>query len=259
MSGIQKILHPTDFSENARHAFQSACALARDNKATLVVLHVMMPSVSPVQEQPLPDPLRSAESQQSLPPLPWPEPSDPHIRLEHRLAEGDAAEEILRLAASLQCDVIVMGTHGRTGLGRLLTGSVAEEVLRKAVCPVLVVKTPLRAAPDAARERAANPGEPVEVLPLGSALASAQTRVLVRGPAVEVSRLIVRTGQEISRNRTQGDVIIHCLEGRVTLATLGKTQALEAGRLVYLPAAQAHTIKGIDDASLLLTILTSNP
>jgi nucleotide-binding universal stress UspA family protein/quercetin dioxygenase-like cupin family protein len=256
MPGIQNILHPTDFSENARHAFQSACALARDNKATLVILHVMMPSVSPVQEQPLPDPLRSAESQQSLPPLPWPEPSDPHIRVEHRLAEGDPAEEILRLAASQHCDVIVMGTHGRTGLGRLLTGSVAEAVLRKAVCPVLVVKVPLGAAQDVAQEAIANPGDPVDVRPLGTALASAQPRLLVRAPTVDVFRLIVLAGQEISRNKTDGDIIIHCLEGRVALAALAKTQTLEAGKLVHLPAGEPYTIKGIDDGSLLLTILS---
>ena len=48
MPGIQTILHPTDFSENSRSAFQTACALARDYHATLLVLHVMMPSVSPL-------------------------------------------------------------------------------------------------------------------------------------------------------------------------------------------------------------------
>ena len=48
MPGIQTILHPTDFSENSRPAFETACALARDNQATLLVLHVMMPSASPL-------------------------------------------------------------------------------------------------------------------------------------------------------------------------------------------------------------------
>ena len=143
MPGIQTILHPTDFSDNSRPAFQMACDLAGVNHATLVVLHVMMPSVSPLMESLPPDPLQPAESQGSLAQLPWPQPSDSQIRVEHRLAEGDPGDEILRLSEALRCDLIVMGTHGRTGLGRLLTGSVAEEVLRKAVCPVLVVKTPL--------------------------------------------------------------------------------------------------------------------
>jgi nucleotide-binding universal stress UspA family protein/quercetin dioxygenase-like cupin family protein len=256
MRGIQTILHPTDFSENSRPAFQAACAMARDYQATLVVLHVMIPSASPLVEELPPDPLRSAESQRATAQLPWPEPSDPRIRVEHRVAEGDPGEEILRLTEALPCDLVVMGTHGKTGLGRLLTGSVAEEVLRKARCPVLVVKAPLRAAPDAQQETSARPGDPVDVRPLGTALAAAQTRLLVRAPAVKVFRLIVRAGQEISRHKTDGDIIIHCLEGRVALAALGKTQTLEAGILVHLSTSEPHTITGIDDASLLLTTLS---
>jgi len=62
--------------------------------------------------------------------------------------DGDAAEEILRVAEEVRCDLIVMGTHGRSGLGRLLMGSVAEQVMRKARCPVLTVKCP--AAPQSA-------------------------------------------------------------------------------------------------------------
>jgi nucleotide-binding universal stress UspA family protein len=68
-----------------------------------------------------------------------------HFKLpvERRMVQGVPAEQILRLAQETECDLIVMGTHGRTGLGRLLTGSVAEQVLRKALCPVLTVKAPL--------------------------------------------------------------------------------------------------------------------
>jgi nucleotide-binding universal stress UspA family protein len=71
------------------------------------------------------------------------QPSDPAVKIEHRLAEGDPAREILRVARETGCDLIVMGTHGWTGLGRLLMGSVAEQVVRKATCPVLTVKTPI--------------------------------------------------------------------------------------------------------------------
>ena len=253
MPGIQKILHPTDFSESSRYAFQTACALARDNHAPLLVLHVMIPSVSPVLQQPPPDPFQSAESQQSLAPLPWPQPSDPQIRVEHRVAEGDPADEILRLTEALRCDLIVMGTHGRTGLGRFLTGSVAEEVLRKASCPVLVVKTPLRAVP--VEETTAKPGEPMDVRPLGSALASAHTRTLLRTTAVEVVRLIVRAGQEIPRHTSQSGILVQCLEGRVAFTAFGTTHTLEAGTLLYLPTGEPHSVKGIENASLLLTIL----
>jgi nucleotide-binding universal stress UspA family protein/quercetin dioxygenase-like cupin family protein len=255
MPGIQKILHPTDFSDNARTAFESACCLARDNHATLVVLHVMMPAVSRVLQQPVPDPRQSAESQESLPQLPWPQPSDPQIRVQHRLAEGDPSEEILRMAASLPCDLVVMGTHGRTGLGRFLTGSVAEEVLRKCTCPVLVVKTPLPAAPAAPAETTAKPGEPVDVRPLAGSLGSSRTHRLVRSGALEVIRLIVRASQEIPQHQSHGEIILHCLEGRVAVNALGKTQPLAAEELLYLPAREPHAIKGIEDASLLLTIL----
>jgi len=255
MPGIQMILHPTDFSANCRPAFQTACALARDYHATLLVLHVMFPSVSPLLQGPLPDPLRSVESQEDLAQLPWPRPSDPQIRVEHRLAEGDPAEEILRLSEAVHCNLVVLGTHGKTGLGRYLTGSVAEAVLRKAVCPVLVVKTPLRATPDTEAETIANPGDPVDVRPLGNSLASAHARTLVRTSAVEVVRLIVRAGQEIPWSKSKGEIIVHCLEGRVTFTALGKTQALEAGTLVDLPAGEPHALKGIEDASLLLTTL----
>jgi hypothetical protein len=59
------------------------------------------------------------------------------------LLVGDPASAILRVTQELPADLIVMGTHGRTGLGRLLMGSVAEQVVRKAPCPVVTVKTPL--------------------------------------------------------------------------------------------------------------------
>jgi nucleotide-binding universal stress UspA family protein len=70
----------------------------------------------------------------------------PSVLVERRLEEGDPIGEILRAAAEVPCDLIVMGTHGRTGLARLLMGSVAEEVVRKAPCPVVTVKTPFPVA-----------------------------------------------------------------------------------------------------------------
>jgi hypothetical protein len=58
------------------------------------------------------------------------------------VAEGEASDEVLYVARNLKCDVIVLGTHGRTGLERLLSGTVAEAVLRKAPCPVMAARTP---------------------------------------------------------------------------------------------------------------------
>jgi nucleotide-binding universal stress UspA family protein/quercetin dioxygenase-like cupin family protein len=255
MPGIQRILHPTDFSENSRPAFQTACALARDYDATLFVLHVMMPSVSLLMRRPPLDLLRSAESQGSGAQLPWPQPSGPPVRMEHRLTEGDPVEEILRCSEALRCDLVVMAARGKSRLERFWTGSVAEEVLRGARCGVLVVNTPRPATTDAEPEMTANPGDPIDVRPLGTSLVSAQTRTLVRTAAVEVVRLIVRAGQEIPPHQSRGEIIVHCLEGRVAFTTLGKMQTLETGKLLELPAGEPHAFQGIEDASLLLTIL----
>jgi nucleotide-binding universal stress UspA family protein len=74
-------------------------------------------------------------------------PEDPKVHVEHLLVEGDPVAQILRGATETNCDLIVMGTHGRTGLSRLLMGSVAEGVIRKAACPVLTVKMPFPDAP----------------------------------------------------------------------------------------------------------------
>jgi quercetin dioxygenase-like cupin family protein len=101
----------------------------------------------------------------------------------------------------------------------------------------------------------AKPGEVVDARSLGSALASAQTKTLIRAEQVEVIRLIVPAGKEIAEHKAKGEIIVHCLEGRVAFAAFGKTQNLEAGNLLYLPTGEPHTVKGIENASLLLTIL----
>jgi quercetin dioxygenase-like cupin family protein len=100
----------------------------------------------------------------------------------------------------------------------------------------------------------AQPGEIVDVRPLGSALASAQTKTLVRAEQVEVIRLVVQAGKEIPEHKAKGEVVVHCLEGKVAFTAFGKTQTLEAGTLLYLPTGEPHSVKGIEDASLLLTI-----
>jgi nucleotide-binding universal stress UspA family protein len=69
-------------------------------------------------------------------------PRDPRVVCEHHLLAGDPAEAIIRTAEQEGVDIIVIGTHGRTGLTRLLMGSVAEAIVRRATCPVLTVKQP---------------------------------------------------------------------------------------------------------------------
>jgi quercetin dioxygenase-like cupin family protein len=101
----------------------------------------------------------------------------------------------------------------------------------------------------------AKPGEIVDVRPLGSALASAQTETLVRDEQVEVIRLVVQAGKEIPEHKAKGEVVVHCLEGRVAFTACGQTQTLEAGHLLYLPTGEPHSVKGVENASLLVTVL----
>jgi nucleotide-binding universal stress UspA family protein len=149
MLPVQTILHPTDFSERSGYAFQLACSLARDRGARLVVLHVM--PVPLAQEKRL----YREEMEGELNRLGAP---DPGVRVERRLEEGDPAAQILRVAEETGCELIAMGSHGRTGLGRLLTGSVAEQVMRRAPCPVLTVKAPFPQSANS-RVRLVRPGE----------------------------------------------------------------------------------------------------
>ena len=99
------------------------------------------------------------------------------------------------------------------------------------------------------------PGEVVDVRPLGSALASSQTATLLRAEQVEVRRLVVPAGQEIAEHKAKGEIVVHCLEGRVVYTAFGKAHNLEAGKLLYLPTGEPHSVKGVEDASLLLTVL----
>ena len=148
MLPIRTILHPTDFSEHSEPAFNVACSLAQSYGARLVLLHVLEPTVlvyggvmTPPPPLPGADERLSARKQlQRLRP--------PHssIPVERLVEAGDSATAIMQVARERNCDLIVMGSHGRTGLGRLLMGSVAENVLRKAPCPVLTVKNPTQAA-----------------------------------------------------------------------------------------------------------------
>jgi hypothetical protein len=61
--------------------------------------------------------------------------------------------------------------------------------------------------------------------------------------------------QEVPRPRSQGEILVQCLEGRAAFIALGRTQVLEAGKLLYLPANEPHEFRGVEDASVLLTIL----
>jgi universal stress protein A len=130
---VTTILHPTDFSERSGYALRLACSLARDLRARLFVLHVV-PSSLAAEKRAFGEDMSAELSRMEIPNLELP--------VQRRLEEGDPATEICRVAKEAGCELIAMGTHGRTGLGRLLMGSVAEHVVRRAPCPVLTVKAP---------------------------------------------------------------------------------------------------------------------
>jgi nucleotide-binding universal stress UspA family protein len=153
MFPIRTILHPTDYSALARHAYDVAYSLARDYGARLVVVDV-------VEETHVVEPVTVVELPSPCPPLIFGDDSSrgyhearkerlrelhppySEVRVETHLREGTPTDEILRLADEIDCDLIVIGTHGRTGLERVLMGSVAEAVMRRSRCPVLTVRSP---------------------------------------------------------------------------------------------------------------------
>jgi nucleotide-binding universal stress UspA family protein len=136
MVPIRRVLYPTDFSSYSNQAYFHAVALAEVHGATLVVGYVLNPSL-PEMKQDLPAARRYWREQ-----LEQISPSNPDIAVEHVFMEGDPATEITRFARDSAIDLIVMGTHGRTGVDRLLLGSVTEMVMREALCSVLAVKLP---------------------------------------------------------------------------------------------------------------------
>jgi nucleotide-binding universal stress UspA family protein len=149
---IRVILHPTDSSDVSEAARRVARSLARDHGARLVLLHVLPFDIFTNE---LAVPVDPREYRAALERLgKYLDGPDLKYPVETRVSQGDAADEILRTAREIGADLIVMGTHGRTGLSRLLMGNVAESVLPEADCPVLVVKTSERVSPTSGRPAA---------------------------------------------------------------------------------------------------------
>lgn len=146
---VRSILLPTDFSECARRAVPFAADLARLTGARVLCLHVVEPVVPAVGLSPMAEPLPVADygdeiegaAARELPSFCGGEGLD-GVEVEEAVVRGEPAAEIVRVAEERKVDLIVISSHGRTGLGRILFGSTAESVVRHAHCPVLVVKPP---------------------------------------------------------------------------------------------------------------------
>jgi nucleotide-binding universal stress UspA family protein len=135
----KKILFPTDFSTVSDDALRFAAMLARDTGATLHIVHVEEPPTAYGGGETyygVPEPDTGALNRM----LEAVKPDDPKVAYEQHLLIGNPADEVIEYAKREQVDMIVMASHGRTGVLRFLMGSVAERVVREAPCPVVTVK-----------------------------------------------------------------------------------------------------------------------
>jgi universal stress protein A len=140
---FKRILFPTDFSDDNRGALKLASTLAAELRARLYIVHVhdirnssrAMGEAGYMMASALHEERREAWER-----LAKIVPTGPTVIYEHELLTGTPVVELLQFAQSMQIDLIVMSSHGRTGLRRLLVGSIAEGIMRRANCPVMVVK-----------------------------------------------------------------------------------------------------------------------
>jgi nucleotide-binding universal stress UspA family protein len=161
MSVFKKILVPTDFSPAAAEAFRTAVSLARTAGGEVVVAHVTRaPAVVVENGQVIPgsaagQPLNLWNMFRAL------VSDDPHVHVTHEVVVAGrvSAVEILGMLEKFGCDLIVLGSHGHGRLRRLFRGSLADEVVRNAHCPVLVMKAPATRLPGTAKPGLAQAGK----------------------------------------------------------------------------------------------------
>jgi universal stress protein A len=143
---FRKILCPIDFSEHSLAALDVALKVAQQNDAALCLLNVVILPAGAAGFQPVPMepyPGLEKERQDELVKLAR-ERIPAAVRYETLVVNGDPADTVLRTARDVDADLIVMGTHGRKGLSRLVLGSVAEQVVRESPTPVLTAHSTAR-------------------------------------------------------------------------------------------------------------------
>lgn len=147
MIEIRSILAPTDFSAHSERAVRYACGLAERLGAELHLLHVLS-EILPAGPDPLLMPVMPPEyyeeneerARETLGRLLQPDWGSPRSVVT-TVRWGSPVEAIVAYAADLKVDMIVIATHGRTGLSHVLLGSVAERIVREAPCPVLTIRS----------------------------------------------------------------------------------------------------------------------
>ena len=101
----------------------------------------------------------------------------------------------------------------------------------------------------------AKSGEVIDVRPLASALSQTRTTTLVKSKTLEIIRLVIPSGKDIPWHQAQGEITLQCLEGRIALMVGDTAHDLEAGQMLYLAEGTPHSLRGLEGASALLTIL----
>jgi universal stress protein A len=146
-SGYRRILWPTDFSPLAQAALPHALRIAEDGQAELIIVHVVSPPVlygTPVMSGAawgrLEKEMHDAAAERLRRVASEVQSKNQRIRTRTLVARGSPFDQIPRVARRLRCDLIVLATHGHTGLRHVFLGSVAENVVRHASCPVLTVR-----------------------------------------------------------------------------------------------------------------------
>ena len=145
MIAVRRILCPVDFSETSRHAFEYAVHFAKQCEAELIVVHATEDTPLLTNFGGMPDLNFKSEVEASARKemAAWVAGCNPGaMRVRTELIRGATYRAILKFAEEQHADLIVMGTHGRSGLDYAFFGSVAERVIRRAPCPVLIVRHP---------------------------------------------------------------------------------------------------------------------
>ena len=137
---MNKILVPIDFSHSNEAAMRYATSLARDTGAALLMVHVEETPLAYGAGEFYVGAADTETTEEITARLKAVKPTDPQVAFSHQLLHGDPAAAILHVAEEEKVDLIVMGTHGHTGLLRLLMGSVAESIVRQAPCPVFTLR-----------------------------------------------------------------------------------------------------------------------
>jgi len=103
----------------------------------------------------------------------------------------------------------------------------------------------------------AEPGEVVDVRPMCADLTTSKTSTLFKTKHIEAIRIVLQAGKELPTHKAPGEIIVQCLEGTIAFSALDQTKELTAGQLLYLGAGEPHSLRCIENASVLVTILKS--